>query len=102
MGTQVQPLAEAQEVNWLFCDAYYALSKPGYSMRERLGQLYTACFVNKDAYFDVNDPLPFLALHYLHVPVLLMRNLLRGNKLGQDRPLHWQDDRGERRLMRVH
>lgn len=78
--TQVQPLAEAQEVNWLFCDAYYALSKPGYSMRERLGQLYTACFVNKDAYFDVNDPLPFLALHYLHVPVLLMRNLLRGNK----------------------
>ena len=78
--TQVQPMHTAREVNWLFCDAYYALASRGYTVRERVAKLYKACFVNKDAYFDVDDPLPFIALHYLHVPVLLLRNLRRGNK----------------------
>ena len=54
--TPVQPLESAREVNWLFCDAYYALTKSGYSIRERISNLYTAFFENKDAYFDVNDP----------------------------------------------
>jgi hypothetical protein len=32
----------------------------------------------KDAVFDWSDPLPFLLLHHLHIPALLLRSLVRG------------------------
>ena len=31
-----------------------------------------------DAIFDWNDPLPFLMLHHVHIPWLLLQNLRRG------------------------
>merc|ERR1711924_478035 len=33
----------------------------------------------KDAYYDPNDVMPFLALHFVHIPTLLARNIWRGN-----------------------
>lgn len=32
-----------------------------------------------DAVFSPEDPLPFLGLHYLQIPMLLLGNLVRGN-----------------------
>lgn len=58
----------------------YALTKPGYSLRERVTQLYQTLFHKKDAYFEPRELLPFLALHFVHVPTLLVRNIRRGNR----------------------
>ena len=38
------------------------------------------CHLNLMSSVSMRAQLPFLALHYLHVPTLLMRNLIRGNK----------------------
>ena len=43
-------------------------------------ELAEALFAKKDAYYDVDDVLPFLALYYLHIPTLLVRNIKRGNR----------------------
>ena len=32
----------------------------------------------RDAIFDWSDPLPFLMVHHLQIPWLLLRNLVRG------------------------
>ena len=74
------PLPTAGETNWVAVDAYYALRKPGLSLAQRAYELYSAFFEKKDAYFEPDNVLPFLALHYLHMPTLLMRNIYRGNR----------------------
>merc|ERR1740138_1911289 len=74
------PLPSAGETNWFAVDAYYALTKPGYTLTERLALLSEALFEKKDAYYDPRDLLPFLALHYVHIPTLLCRNIWRGNQ----------------------
>ena len=79
-GEVETPMPSAVESNWIFVDLYYALRKPGLTLAERVRQAYDALFHKKDAYFEPSDVLPFLALHYLHIPVLLARNVWRGNK----------------------
>ena len=74
------PLPSAGETNWIAVDAYYALRKPGLSLGARASELYAALFEKKDAYFEPSNILPFLALHYLHIPTLLLRNIYRGNR----------------------
>merc|ERR1711871_829680 len=69
-----------QETCWLGCELWYALTKPGLSPAQRLREVYDAFFIKKDAYWDADDVLPFLALYFLHIPVLLARNVQRGNK----------------------
>jgi hypothetical protein len=44
-----------------------------------LGRFVHTLSSGVDAVFDARDPLPFLALHYLQIPVLLAGNLARGN-----------------------
>merc|ERR1711865_418461 len=39
----------------------------------------TPFFHKKDAYYDPRDPLPSLALLYVHLPTLLARNIYKGN-----------------------
>ena len=74
------PLASAGETNWLGADLYYALRKPGMSLGARAAEVYAALARKKDAYFDVVDFLPFLALYYVHIPTLLCRNVWKGNR----------------------
>ena len=79
-GDVVTPLPTAGETNWAFVDIWYALSKPGLPLATRAREVYAALFAKKDAYWDPEDVLPFLALHFLHIPMLLARNVRRGNR----------------------
>ena len=79
-GRVETPLPSAGETNWLAVDLYYALRKPGLTLLERCRQVYEALALKKDAYWEPGNVLPFLALHYLHIPVLLARNVWRGNR----------------------
>ncbi|EOD40874.1 hypothetical protein EMIHUDRAFT_52960, partial [Emiliania huxleyi CCMP1516] len=55
------------------------LSKRPFSLRSA-GALLSTVATKKDAYFDVADPLPFIAHLFVHIPALLARNLSTGNK----------------------
>lgn len=84
----VEPLPSSVETYWLFSEAMYAvqairaagLVKLPYVAAQRAAMLISTLFHKKDAYFEYDDPMPFLALLYVHIPVLLMRNLKTGNK----------------------
>merc|ERR1712070_1274065 len=39
-----------------------------------------SCWTATDLYYAPENVLPFLALHFLHIPVLLARNVYRGNR----------------------
>ena len=43
-----------------------------------VGQFLETLTRGVDATFDPADPLPFLGLHYMQVPVLLLRNIWSG------------------------
>ena len=79
-GRTETPMPTAKETNWLAVDIVYALTKPGYTLAQRAAQIYECVFEKKDAYFEPDDVLPFLALHFVHIPMLLARNVWRGNK----------------------
>ncbi|QUF04365.1 ATP-grasp enzyme [Actinosynnema pretiosum subsp. pretiosum] len=70
---QIRPLPSSRPTYWLFHELWRALSEPG-TARERLRVVARG----KEAVFDWSDPLPFLLLHHVHVPLLLLRALVRG------------------------
>merc|ERR1712146_541293 len=79
----IEPLPTAAETTWLFAEVWAAIAKPGLSLvtaPARIAKLLHALASTKDAYFDPFDPLPFLALHLIHLPTLLIRNIARGNR----------------------
>jgi hypothetical protein len=78
----VQPLPSAVETCWAFSEAWATVAKAPSLLslpRRLLGLLHSLTF-KKDAYFDAADPLPFLALNFIHIPTLLVRNLFTGNR----------------------
>ena len=79
-GIVETPLPTARETCWIGFELYAALLVgKGLSLRQRLGLALESLFVKKDAYFEPSDVLPFLALYYIHIPTLLVRNIRRGN-----------------------
>lgn len=81
-GTALPP-PSAVETYWLFSEAWAALTKPGrtpLALVARVAKLLHKVCRDKDAYFDADDPLPFLALLFVHLPTLLMRNVRKGNR----------------------
>lgn len=77
----VQPVPAAEEVNWTLADLYYEVLAPrGLSVLERARAALHIFASKKDAYWDAADPLPFIAQHCVHVPVLLARNVWSGNR----------------------
>lgn len=72
-GTAVEPLPGSRPTYWTYHELWRALRAPA-SASSRL----RAARSGKDAIFDWSDPLPFLFVHHLQIPVLLMHNLLRG------------------------
>lgn len=65
--------APALPTYWTYMEVWRLLRRP-WTLAERVRVLRGG----RDAVFDRDDPLPFLMLHHLHIPWLLLRNLLTG------------------------
>ena len=72
-GAPLRPSADSRPTYWLYHELWRLVSDPA-SLRERLAVLRAGT----DAVFDRDDPLPFLLLHHLQIPSLLLRNLVTG------------------------
>ncbi len=68
----VQPLPTSRPTYWIYHELWRLLTQP--DRRHRLDVIAAG----KDAIFDWSDPLPFLLVHHLQIPALLLRNLVRG------------------------
>ena len=68
----VQPLPTSRPTYWIYHELWRLLTQP--DRQRRLGAISRG----KDAIFDWSDPLPFLLVHHLQIPWLLLRNLVRG------------------------
>lgn len=66
----VTPLPGSRPTYWLYHELWRLLTIAG-ARRERLRTIAAG----RDAIFDWSDPLPFLLVHHLQVPSLLLRNL---------------------------
>ena len=71
----VRPRPGSRPTYWIYQEAWRVLTRPT-SARERL----RIVLAGKDAIFDWTDPLPFLLVHHLQIPSLLLRNLVRGKE----------------------
>jgi hypothetical protein len=69
----ITPTATSRPTYWTYHELWRMLSRPR-SVPERLRVVARGT----DAIFDWSDPLPFLLVHHLQIPWLLLRNLLAG------------------------
>ncbi len=70
---EIQPLAESRPTYWLYHELWRLLRQPT-TVARRVRTIARG----KDAIFDWADPLPFLMVHHLQIPSLLLENLRRG------------------------
>lgn len=68
----VLPTASSRPTYWLYHELWRMLRRP-WSIPERLRVVVGG----KEAIFDRDDPLPFLLVHHLQIPALLLDNLRR-------------------------
>jgi hypothetical protein len=66
------PAPHSRPTYWIYHEIWRLAAEPA-SSRSRLKVI----FRGKDAIFDWADPLPFLMVHHVQIPWLLVRNLLR-------------------------
>lgn len=78
-GIVETPLPTHEETCWMGCELFYALTKPT-SLMQKAIEVRDAILYKKDAYYDPDDVWPFLALYYWHIPTLLVRNIMKGNR----------------------
>ncbi|MCH1865760.1 hypothetical protein [Nocardioides sp. CFH 31398] len=72
-GDRVVPLPDYTPTYWAYHELWRLLSDPT-SLPER----WATVRHGRDAILDVHDPLPFLLVHHLQVPSLLLRALVTG------------------------
>ncbi|MHC1561062.1 ATP-grasp domain-containing protein [Actinomycetospora sp. C-140] len=72
-GPPLTPHPDSRPTYWLYHELWRMVSRPS-SIPERWRVLREGT----DAVFDRDDPLPFLLLHHLQIPSLLLRNLVTG------------------------
>ena len=71
VGT-IQPRPDSRPTYWLYHELWRLLVAPD-------GEHDCApFFAGKDAIFDWADPLPFLMVHHVQIPLLLLQNLVQG------------------------
>lgn len=78
MTETVNPQGNDKPTFWLYHELWRILRnlhRPRYVL-----QRFHIIYRGRDAVFDRNDPLPFLMLHHWHIPLLLFRSLMNGNK----------------------
>jgi hypothetical protein len=73
-GPTVRPLPTVRPTYWLYHELWRLATGPG-----RLDRLRVIA-AGSDAIFDRHDPLPFLLVHHLQIPSLLVRTLLTGSR----------------------
>ncbi len=71
-GPPIEPLASSRPTYWLYHELWRMLSSPR-TIPERMRVVVRG----KDAIFDWADPLPFLMVHHVQIPWLLLGNLVR-------------------------
>ena len=71
-GPAIEPLPSSRPTYWLYQELWRMLSDPR-TAPERLRVVVRG----KEAIFDWADPLPFLLVHHLQIPWLLLGNLVR-------------------------
>ncbi len=71
--TPLEPLPTSRPTYWLYHELWRALRAPR-TARDRWAVVRTG----KEAVFDRADPLPYLVLHHVQIPLLLLKNLLSG------------------------
>lgn len=71
-GPPIRPTPTSRPTYWIYHELWRLLRRPS-TFRER----WSVLRAGKDAVFAVDDPLPYLMLHHLHIPSLLVGNLLR-------------------------
>ncbi len=69
----VRPLRSSRPTYWIYHEVWRLLTHIG-SFRNTFDRLRTIAR-GRDAVFDWRDPLPFLMLHHLHIPLLLIADL---------------------------
>jgi hypothetical protein len=68
----ISPAAGSRPTYWIYHEIWRLATQPGRAARLRV------IARGKDAIFDRADPLPFLMVHHLQIPWLLLGNLVRG------------------------
>ena len=68
----VTAAADSRPTYWIYHEIWRLLTQPANVLR-RLEVIVRG----KDAIFDWADPLPFLMVHHVHIPWLLLKNLLQ-------------------------
>lgn len=68
----IRPFRKSPPVYWFWNEIVTLLTTGDY------GDWWKTVSQGVDATFDPSDPLPFLGLHYMQVPVLLVRNIWTG------------------------
>jgi hypothetical protein len=71
-GPVIRPLATSRPTYWIYHELWSLITQPA-NVVPRLRTI----FRGKDAIFAWDDPLPFLMVHHVQIPWLLIRNLLR-------------------------
>jgi hypothetical protein len=69
-GETITPLSGSRPTYWLYHELWRLISRPRQA-RGTAGRILRG----KEAIFDWEDPLPFLAVHHLQIPSLLLGNL---------------------------
>ena len=69
-GPSIRPLQSSRPTYWLYQELWRLVRHPG-TVRERVSIIAHG----KEAIFDWTDPLPFLLVHHLQIPSLLLGNL---------------------------
>ncbi len=74
-GPSVTPLPGSRPTYWIYQEVWRLLTQPRHALR-RLAIIARG----KDAIFDWDDPLPFLMVHHVQIPWLLLQNLVHGKE----------------------
>jgi hypothetical protein len=69
----VTPTASSRPTYWIYHELWRLITQPK-AVRDRVRVIARG----KDAIFDWSDPLPFLVAHQVHIPWLLVKNLVAG------------------------
>ena len=72
-GATIEPSRESRPTYWLYNELWQALRHPS-----RAPAALRRVAAGKEAIFDWEDPLPFLLVHHLQIPALLIASLRRG------------------------